>query len=49
LIELLEKFKWWDKSIDEINSLIPILTSSDLKKVKIEIKKLLKYHIEYYE
>jgi virginiamycin A acetyltransferase len=39
---MLEKFKWWDKSIDEINSLIPILTSSDLEKVKIEIKKLLK-------
>ena len=36
LIELLERFKWWDKSIDEINSLIPILTCSDLKKVKEE-------------
>ena len=32
------KFKWWDKSIDEINSLIPILTSGDLKKVKAELK-----------
>ena len=35
---LLLKFKWWDKSIDEINSLIPILTSGDLKKVKAELK-----------
>jgi virginiamycin A acetyltransferase len=41
LIELLEKFKWWDKSIDEINSLIPILTSADLESVKNQIKKLL--------
>ena len=41
LIELLERFKWWDKSIDEINSLIPILTCSDLKKIKEELKKLI--------
>lgn len=38
LTALLLKFKWWDKSIDEINSLIPILTSGDLKKVKAELK-----------
>lgn len=37
LTALLLKFKWWDKSIDEINSLIPILTSGDLKKVKAEL------------
>ena len=41
LIELLEKFKWWDKSIDEINSLIPILTSADLESVRNQIKKIL--------
>ncbi len=41
MIELLLKFKWWDKSIDEINELIPILTCSDLNKVKAEIKKQL--------
>lgn len=39
LIELLLKFRWWDKSIEEINSLIPILTCSDLDKVRKEIKK----------
>ena len=39
LIEILEELKWWDKSIDEINSLIPILTSSDLAKVKEELSK----------
>lgn len=39
LIELLLKWRWWDKSIDEINSLIPILTSGDLEWVKEEIRK----------
>lgn len=39
LIELLLRFKWWDKSIDEINELIPLLTCSELDKVKDEIKK----------
>ena len=41
LIELLEKFQWWNKSIEEINQLIPILTSSNLEKVKTEILKRL--------
>ena len=39
LIELLEKFKWWDKSIEEIDSLIPILTSGNLEMVREELKK----------
>ncbi len=38
LIDLMLKFRWWDKSVEEINSLIPILTCSDLKKVKAELK-----------
>ena len=38
LIGLLLKFKWWDKSIEEINALIPILTSSDLEKVREDIE-----------
>jgi len=42
LTELLLKFKWWDKPIEEINELIPILTSSDLDKVKAEIRRRLK-------
>lgn len=37
LIQLLLTFRWWDKSIDEINSLIPLLTCSNLEKVKAEI------------
>ena len=38
LIDLLLLFKWWDKSIDEIDNLIPILTCSDLAMVKKELK-----------
>ena len=38
LIELMEKFKWWDKDIEEINRLIPLLTSSDLEAVRAELK-----------
>ena len=40
LISILEKLKWWDKSIEEINNLIPLLTSNDLEKVKKELLKL---------
>lgn len=42
LIGLMLKFKWWDKPIDEIDKLIPILTCSNLDKVKAEIRKLVK-------
>ena len=38
LIDLLERFKWWDKSIEEINNLIPLLTNGDLEKVRAELK-----------
>ena len=41
LISLLLKFKWWDRSIEEINNLIPILTCSDLEKVRQELQKIL--------
>lgn len=41
LTELLLKFKWWDMPVEEINELIPILTSSDLDKVKAEIHRLM--------
>ena len=41
LIELMIKFKWWDKSVDEINNLIPLLTSTDLEGVKAKIRKQL--------
>ena len=38
LIGLLLRFRWWEKPIDEINGLIPLLTSSDLEKVKAALK-----------
>ena len=37
LISLLLSFRWWDRSIPEINSLIPLLTCGDLEKVKAEL------------
>lgn len=39
LIDLLLKFRWWDNDTDRINELIPLLTCSDLNKVKNAIKK----------
>lgn len=41
LIKLLLKLKWWDKSIKEINELIPILTDDNLVKVKKFLKEYL--------
>ena len=38
LTALLLEWKWWDKPIQEINALIPILTSSDLGAVKEKIR-----------
>ena len=43
LIDLMLRFKWWDKSVEEINDLIPLLTDSDLQKVKTELKRMLDY------
>ena len=41
LIDLLLEWKWWDKEVDEVNRLIPLLTSSDLDAVEREIRRLL--------
>ena len=38
LIELLLQFKWWDKSIEEIEALMPILCCGDQEEVRKEIK-----------
>ena len=40
LTSLLLKFKWWDKPVEEINALIPILTNSDLEFVTNKIREL---------
>ena len=37
LIDLLIEFKWWDRGVEEINALIPLLTCGDLEKVKKEL------------
>ena len=38
LIDILLKLRWWDKSIEEIENLMPILSCSNLEKVKEELK-----------
>ena len=38
LIDLMLRFKWWDKSIEDINGLIPILSCSDMETVRKELK-----------
>lgn len=40
LINLLLDFRWWDKPVEEIKSLIPILTTPDLERVKSFLKKV---------
>lgn len=41
LIEMMLQWKWWDKPIEEIDALIPILTNSNLQIVKSKIKELM--------
>lgn len=42
LIGLMLALRWWDMSIEEINDLIPVLTSSNVDDVKEKIKTLIK-------
>ena len=41
LTNLMLEWRWWDNPIEEINSLIPVLTSSDLTEVKRKVKEML--------
>ena len=41
LTALMLEWKWWDKPVEEINALIPILTNPDLAFVKAKIKEYL--------
>lgn len=41
LIGLLLRLKWWDRPVDEIQRLMPLLTDSDLVAVKARLKKIL--------
>ncbi|MEE0857764.1 MAG: CatB-related O-acetyltransferase [Ruminococcus sp.] len=38
MISLLQKFSWWDKSVEEIDALIPLLTSNDIERVRVQIR-----------
>lgn len=38
LIDLLLHFRWWDKSAEEINGLIPLLTCGDREKLRAELR-----------
>ncbi|MBQ3068068.1 MAG: CatB-related O-acetyltransferase [Oscillospiraceae bacterium] len=42
LIQIMEELKWWDLSIEEINELIPTLTSSNLEKVTEDLAQRVK-------
>ena len=42
MIDLLEKLRWWELPIEEIQNLIPILTDSDLPRAKAKIKGILR-------
>lgn len=41
MIDLLEKLRWWDKPIEEIQALIPTLTDANLGRSKEKIKRIL--------
>lgn len=41
LISLMLEFKWWDRDIEEIDRLIPLLCNSNLENVKAEIRHIL--------
>lgn len=41
LVDLLERFRWWDRPLDEIQSLIPLLTSGDLEYLRRELRRRL--------
>lgn len=41
LIQLLLQFQWWEKSIDEINRLIPLLSNKNLDAVRVALKEAL--------
>ena len=40
LTDLMQRLKWWDRSVPEIQAMIPILCSSDLEWVKQQISRM---------
>ena len=41
MIELLERLQWWNKTTNQIQKIIPLLSNSDIKCVKEELKRIL--------
>lgn len=41
LVDLMLRFRWWDRSLEEIQTLIPLLSCSDLEWVKSELQRQL--------
>lgn len=41
LIQMLLDLKWWNMNIEDINNLIPLLSCSDIEKVRKGIRKIL--------
>lgn len=41
MISILLKLRWWDRSIEEINTLIPLLTSGDQERVKAQLSAMI--------
>lgn len=39
LIDLLERFCWWDRPVEEIDALLPLLSDPDMEEVKKELRK----------
>lgn len=40
MIELLEKLRWWNKTTDQIQKIMPLLSNSDIDYVKEEIRRI---------
>ena len=40
MVSLLRAFRWWDKPVEEIDALIPLLTNSDLDLVRAQLRSL---------
>lgn len=41
MISILLKLRWWDRSIEEINALVPLLTSGDQERVKAQLSAMI--------